>query len=187
MASVSRLSKTGIIPRSGCNVLASLIGRASIVSGMACNVSRLASAASSSTSPPHCPSILNPSIGIHVDWQEQAASFRNPGMKLIRQMCCFEVSCDAAASFHALSFHQGAACLLYSIDRDSNGVHGAETDVTVIAGCSIQHEIVVPSEQKGFHYAFTADGGVNSCRSIGSGIATCSYLGVPRSHHLPIS
>ena len=32
-----------------------------------------------------------------------------------------------------------------------------------------------------------ADGGVNSCRSIGSGIATCSYLGVPRSHHLPIS
>ncbi|PYH34802.1 uncharacterized protein BO87DRAFT_43596 [Aspergillus neoniger CBS 115656] len=135
--SVSRLSKTGIIPRSGCNVLASLIGRASIVSGMACNVSRLASAASSSTSPPHCPSILIPSIGIHVDWREQAASFRNP------------------ASFHAPSFHQGAACLLFSIDRDSNGVNGAETDVTDIAGCSMQQGIVVPPEQKGFYYGFT--------------------------------
>ena len=58
---------TGIISRSGYNVLARLIGRVSILAGMECNVSRLASAASSSTSPPHCPSILDPSIGIHVD------------------------------------------------------------------------------------------------------------------------
>ncbi|BCS11525.1 hypothetical protein ALUC_40865S [Aspergillus luchuensis] len=119
-----------------------------MVSGKECNVSRLASAASSSTSPPHCPSILNPSIGIHVDWQEQAASFRNP------------------ASFHAPSFHQGAACLLYSIDRDSNGVHGAGTDVTDIAGCSMQQGIVVPPNQKGFHYSFT---------KLERGSVWCSY------------
>ncbi|OJZ84360.1 hypothetical protein ASPFODRAFT_678031 [Aspergillus luchuensis CBS 106.47] len=117
--SVSRLSKTGIIPRSGCNVLASLIGRASIVSGMALQR-------------------VSPRVG-------------------------------------GIFFHFPSPLPLHPqpLDRHPRRLAGASCKLSEpsFLSCSqlpssMQQEIVVPPNQKGFHYGFT---------KLERGSVWCSY------------